>query len=252
MTDNVVQPQLRFQGFTDAWAQRQLGEVFETFPNNTLSRAELNDENGTTMDIHYGDVLIRFGDCVDVSKEHIPFINDDDVAAKFAGSLLRNGDVVMADTAEDETVGKCTEITGQTVERVVPGLHTIPLHPREQFASGYFGAYLNSDSYHDQLKPLMQGIKVTSISKSAIADTFVRYPVELPEQRRIGEFFAAMDRLVVCRQRQLDLLKEQRKAYLQRMFPTPGETVPRLRFPGSDGKWRRGSVISSRRAMKEM
>lgn len=197
------EPEMRFPGFTGAWVKRQLGEVFNTLPNNTLSRAELNDESGTTLDIHYGDVLVRFGDCVDVSHEHLPFINDDAVAAKFAGSLLKNGDVVMADTAEDETVGKCTEITGQTVERVVPGLHIIPLHPGEQFARGYLGAYLNSDSYHNQLKPLMQGIKVTSISKSAVMGTFVRYPPDFFEQRETGEFFAELDRLIATRQRQV-------------------------------------------------
>ena len=66
----------------------------------------------------------------------------------------------MADTAEDETVGKCSEIAGLHGETAISGLHTIPLRPIEEFAPGFLGYYMNSGAYHDQLLPLMQGIKV--------------------------------------------------------------------------------------------
>ena len=64
----------------------------------------------------------------------------------------------IIETAEDEAVGKCTEIAGLQGFPTISGLHTIPLRPKEKFAPGYLGYYMNSCSYHDQLLPLMQGI----------------------------------------------------------------------------------------------
>lgn len=154
-----------------AWEQRKLGETLYSLQNNTLSRAELSLENGVVKNVHYGDVLVKFGEVLDVEKEILPMIVDESVVAKYRSSFLQNGDIVIADTAEDETVGKCSEIAGLSDKKVIAGLHTIPCRPLFDFASGYLGYYLNSDVYHRQLLPLMQGIKVTSISKSALQDT---------------------------------------------------------------------------------
>lgn len=211
-------PEMRFPGFTDYWEQRKLGECFSSLQNNTLSRAELSDENGVAMNVHYGDVLIKFDECLDVSKEVLPFIEKQSIADKFKTSYLQNGDVIVADTAEDETVGKCTEIMGLTGQKVISGLHTIPLRPNEEFATGYLGFYLNSAAYHDQLKPLMQGIKVTSISKSAMHDTIIRYPSDIKEQELIGRYFISLDRLITLHQRKLNEMKEFKKGCLQKMF----------------------------------
>ena len=93
-----------------SWEQRKLGDCFSSLQNNTLSRAELNNETGVAMNVHYGDVLIRFDECLDVSRETLPFIEKQSVVDKFKTSYLQNGDVIVADTAEDETAGKCTEI----------------------------------------------------------------------------------------------------------------------------------------------
>ena len=63
-------PEIRFFGFTDDWEQRKLGEVFDcTIPSNTLSRAELNYESGSVRNIHYGDILIKYGSVVDVQND---------------------------------------------------------------------------------------------------------------------------------------------------------------------------------------
>ena len=67
-------PEIRFKGFTDPWEQRKFGEVFMSLQNNTLSRAELNDEFGAAQNIHYGDVLIKYDEILDVSKEPLAYI----------------------------------------------------------------------------------------------------------------------------------------------------------------------------------
>ena len=198
---------LLFATSTFSWEQRKFGEVFMSLQNNTLSRAELNDEFGAAQNIHYGDVLIKYDEILDVSKEPLSYIEKQSIADKFKTSYLQNGDVIIADTAEDETVGKCTEIEGLTDQKVISGLHTMPVRPNRKFASGFLGFYLNSAAYHDQLKPLMQGIKVTSISKGAMQDTVVKFPLDLKEQEQIGIYFGGLDHLITLHQRKPFLMK---------------------------------------------
>ena len=177
-----------------------MGDCFEFLKNNTLSRAGLNGENGTARNVHYGDILIKFGDCLDGERSDLPFITDDTVLPKFAGSILREGDVIFADTAEDEAAGKCVELQKLPKEPTISGLHTIPARPRFPFGMGYLGHYLNSDAYHRQLLPLMQGIKVISVSKAALQDTQVRFP-SLSEQFAIGAALSGIDSLITLHQR---------------------------------------------------
>ena len=210
--------EIRFDGFTEEWEQRKLGDILISLQNNTLSRADLSHEAGVAKNVHYGDVLIKFGEVLDVSKEKLPMISDEIVLSKYKASFLKNGDVIVADTAEDSTVGKCSEIAGLNDEVVLSGLHTIPYRPIEKFASGYLGYYLNSSAYHNQLIPLMQGIKVTSISKSAMQDTDIVYPKSVEEQRKIGDYFQLLDRLITLHQRKCNELKEIKKYMLQNMF----------------------------------
>ena len=178
-----------------------MSDTLDFLSNNTLSRAELSVDTGTYKNVHYGDVLIKFGEYIDAQRTDLPYIADDEKAKKFEASKLQDGDIIIADTAEDEAVGKCVEIGNIGDLSIVSGLHTIPCRPKVKFAPAYLGFYLNSSSYHDQLIPLMQGIKVTSISKSAISDTMISAPTNLSEQGKIGQFFTRLDTLITLHQR---------------------------------------------------
>ncbi|WP_317722909.1 restriction endonuclease subunit S [Clostridium tetani] len=196
-----------FKLLTYAWEQRKLGDVFVKLQNNSLSRAQLNYEQGIANNVHYGDILITFGECLDVRKEQLPYINNDTLVDKYRTSFLKNGDIIFADAAEDETVGKCTEILGLTTQIVISGLHTIPCRPIQSFANGYLGYYLNSNAYHNQLLPLMQGTKVSSISRSSLDETYVIYPKSKEEQMQIGLFFKELDNLITLHQRKVNFNK---------------------------------------------
>ena len=211
-------PKIRFSGFTKDWEQRKLGDIFIYLRNNTLSREELNDEDGFAQSIHYGDVLIKYGECLNVSKELLPYIDNKNIVNKFKKFYIQNGDVIIADTAEDETVGKCIEISGIVDHNIISGLHTIPLRPVNKFAYGYLGFYLNSNSYHNQLKPLMQGIKVRSISKNLLKTTTLNYPSNTQEQKIIGIYFDALNHLITLHQSKLEKLQKIKKSMLESMF----------------------------------
>ena len=245
--ENNKTPSIRFKGFTDPWEQRKLGDMLISLQNNTFSRAELSNETGVAKNVHYGDVLIKFGEVLDVSKEQLPMVLDESVLSKYKASFLQNGDVIVADTAEDSTVGKCCEIAGLNNEVVLSGLHTIPYRPIEKFAFGYLGYYLNSGAYHNQLIPLMQGIKVTSISKSAMQDTDIVYPKSVEEQGKIGDYFQSLDHLITLHQRKYNKLLNVKKSMLEKMFPKNESNIPEIRFKGFTDPWEQrklGDIIT--------
>ena len=211
-------PELRFKGFADAWEQCKLGEIFEYLQNNTLSRDSLNYKNPNIKNIHYGDILVKFDEILDGSNKDIPYINSELDLSKFSKSLLRDGDIIFSDTAEDDTVGKAIELQNVNAPFILGGLHTIPCRPLIPFGKGYLGNFLNSDSYRLQLRPLVQGIKVSSISKSALKDTMIEYPKTLDEQEKIGSLFYYIAKMITLHQRKLDKLQDVKKGLLQKMF----------------------------------
>jgi len=168
--------------------------------------------------VHYGDVLMKFGDYIDASKTELPYISDNAKVEKFKNSFLQDGDIIIADTAEDETVGKCTEIQGSEGVQLLSGLHTIACRPKEKYGPMFLGYYINSPAYHSQLKPLMQGIKVTSISKSAFQDTNMIMPKSIDEQTKIGAYFEEIDHLITLHQRKLFEAKNNSKNGSKKFF----------------------------------
>ncbi len=237
MAETMNKPAIRFAGFTDAWEQRKFDEVFDcTIPNNTLSRAELNYENGSVRNIHYGDILIKYGSVVDVQNDEIPFATGksrDD----FKGALLQDGDIIIADTAEDETTGKACEIGNSQGLDVVSGLHTMVCRPHNKMALGYLGYYLNSNAYHHQLLPLMQGIKVLSLSRTNVQKTMVCYPKSNAEQQLIADCFRNLDNLITLHQREYSKLVNIKASMLEKMFPKDGSAYPEVRFSGFTDAW---------------
>ena len=210
-------PTLRFKEFADFWQQRTFNETFDILTNNTLSRAELNYEDGEYKNIHYGDVLIKFSAFTDVSSADVPYINDDSVPTKLCSTLLQNGDIVLADTAEDYTVGKATEVENIFENKVVSGLHTIPCRPKMRFSPRYLGYYVNSPKYHNQLIPFIQGVKVSSISKSLIKNTFISYP-SLSEQSKIASFLSCLDEKIATQNKIIEDLKILKKELCNKVF----------------------------------
>ena len=230
-------PELRFKGFTDDWEQRKFDECFN-FPvsTNSLSRALLNYDEGDIKSVHYGDILIKYPAILNIKNDKIPYITGGKLE-KYKSSLLENGDLIFADAAEDETVGKAVEVNGLTEENLVAGLHTIVARPKDKKAEFFLGYYINSNTYHRQLLRLIQGSKVSSISKGNLQKTLVSFPKDFEEQQKIGAFFKKIDDTIALHQRKLDLLKEQKKGYLQKMFPKNGAKVPELRFAGFADDW---------------
>ena len=210
-------PEIRFSGFTDDWEQRKFADMFDcSISNNTFSRAQLSYDEGMVFNIHYGDILTKYGAILDLQTATMPYIVEGEME-EFKNSLLQEGDIVIADTAEDETAGKACEISNLQGAAIVAGLHTVVGRPKIKMAIGYLGYYLNSDVYHNQLVALMQGIKVLSLSRYNIQNTKISFPI-IEEQGYVAEFLFCWDSLLSLHQRKLEKLRQIKKSMLERMF----------------------------------
>ncbi len=218
------------------WKLQTFEETFRVLSNNTLPRADLNDRRGTVRNVHYGDILTRFGEVLDCEKDEVPYLNDVSLLTASAQVLL-DGDVILADTAEDDTVGKATEVYGLGKGRMVAGLHTIPCRVKKgDFAPRWLGYYMNSPIYHDQVLPYVTGIKVSSISKTAISETLIAVP-PLEEQRAIVSALSEVDQLLAEVKKVVSKLRDFKRGCLYLIFPQEGSDIPQMREPGFTEPW---------------
>lgn len=215
----------------EEWDTQSFSDTFRILNNNTYSRTELNYDSGQFRNIHYGDVLVLFSEVLDCIREDVPYINDG-VRISSSAQPLQDGDVVMADTAEDETVGKVTEVINTSDKPVMAGLHTIPFRVKSgKFVPKWLGYYMNSHLYHDQLLPYIHGTKVSSVSKGSLGDTVIIVP-KVSEQKRIVDALSDVDALIANLQKLIRKKKDIRQGTMQRVL------TGKNRLQGFSSEWK--------------
>lgn len=213
------------------WEVRKLGEVCAFLRTNTLSRNQLNDTDGEVRNIHYGDVLVKYPSIIDARKQSIPFVNQEDYKESM-NDFIEDGDIVLADTAEDETVGKACEIANIGSEKILSGLHTMLIRPQKGlFFPCFLGYQVNSVSYRKQLNALIQGIKVCSLGKQAIANTYFAVP-PLPKQQRIVSVLSLWDTAIAKQTALIEKLTLRKRGLMQQLL------TGKKRLKGFSGEWK--------------
>ena len=95
--EDLVSGRTRLQGYQRDWVTVPFNEYFSLLGNNTYAREQLS-EHGTIGNIHYGDILVKYGNVVS-EIDKIPRLKDGvPLSEKW---LLLEKDVLIADTAED-------------------------------------------------------------------------------------------------------------------------------------------------------
>jgi len=195
-------PRLRFDEFTVDWEQRKLGEVVETVGtgrSNFSSDIEKSSEN--SYGVLGSTSVISYDSEFDYSGE---FILTARVGAN-AGNLYRySGNVKISDNT--------VYIQSENLNYIFYLLTKFDLK-RLSFGTG---------------QPL---IKASELKKLTLL-----FP-SFKEQQKIGSFFNQLDNNIALHQRKLDLLKEQKKGFLQKMFPKNGASKPEIRFSGFTDAW---------------
>ena len=216
-------PQLRFEGFTDDWEERKLEDYSEnTFGGGTPK---------TGIDEYWtGD--IPWIQSSDLKKEQLynvqpsKFITDDAVKNSATKLVPKNSIAIVTRVG----VGKLALLPFEyATSQDFLSLSNLKVDK-------WFGIYSTYTMLQKELNNI-QGTSIKGITKPELLKKKMRTPSLIDEQSKIGTFFKQLDDIIALHQRKLDLLKEQKKGYLQKMFPKNGAKVPELRFAGFADDW---------------
>ena len=225
-------PKVRFPGFFGVWERKKVGEIFSFITTNSFSRENLNYKNGKVKNIHYGDIHTKFKTCFDVTRETVPFVNNEIILNKIpSDNYCKEGDLIIADASEDYAdIGKCIEIINLNNEKVLAGLHTLQARPAlKKFYTGFSGQLMKSNTIHLQIMRIAQGTKVLSISTGRLANIILSIP-SLLEQQKIAEFLGLVDLWIEDSRLQKENFELYKMGMMQKIFSQE------VRFKDDSGK----------------
>ena len=202
------------------WEEKMYGEVFSFYSTNSFSRDNLNYSNGKVKNIHYGDIHTKFSTLLDISREQIPFINQEiNISRISEQNYCREGDLIVADASEDLLdVGKTVEIVKLNNEKVLAGLHTFLARPDKRPMSLGFSGYLVKANYiRNQIMKIAQGSKVSGLSIGRLSTVKIKIPT-VEEQRKISNFLIRIDSKIDIVTVQINRMNLFKKGLLQQMF----------------------------------
>lgn len=220
MEKQISIPQLRFPEFKDKWNEEKMGEIYSFKVTNSFSRDNLNYEEGTVKNIHYGDIHTKFQTLFDITKETVPFINSDISIDRISeDNYCKEGDLILADASEDlNDVGKSIEIFNLNNEKLLAGLHTILARPNLEKLDIGFGGYLfKSNKVRTKIQKEAQGSKVLSISATRLTNITLDFPSK-DEQKKIVECFSSIDEKIQSLKKKHSLLEQYKKGVMQKLF----------------------------------
>lgn len=200
-------PELRFAGFADAWEQRKLGELGSTFTGLT---------GKTKEDFGHGDA--KFVTYMNVFQNAVASLEQlDSVEIDPKQNEVKKGDVFFTTSSETPEEVGMSSVWKYNYDNVYLNSFTFGYRPNIEFDLDYLAAMLRSTTVRKKITFLAQGISRYNISKTKMMDIEVPVP-SLEEQAKIGAFLSNVEQTITLHQRKLDLLKEQKKGFLQKMF----------------------------------
>ena len=188
-------PEIRFAGFTDAWEQREFGELLKEFS----IKSKVEDEHTVLSSTNSG-MEVRDGRVSGTSN--------------LGYKIIENGDLVLS--PQNLWIGNIN------VNDIGIGLVS-PSYKTFKFVS-VFGSFIEPQL---RMPRLMEKYKNASTQGASVVrrnlelDSFYQITIRVPksdEQRKIGDFFRQLDDLITLHQRELDSLKNMKKSLLQQMF----------------------------------
>ncbi len=217
-------PQLRFEGFTDDWEERKLGDI----------SYKVKEKNKTG---EFTETLTNSAEYGIINQRDF-FDKDISNAKNLTGYyVVKNDDFVYNPRISNfAPVGPIKRNKLGRTGVMSPLYYVFRTHDIDK---NYFEKYFDTLYWHRFME--LNGDSGARADRFAIKDSvFVEMPIPYPtmdEQQKIGSFFKQLDDTIALHQRKLDLLKEQKKGYLQKMFPKNGAKVPELRFAGFADDW---------------
>lgn len=216
---NDIQPEIRFPGFTEDWEQRKLGDITESFSGGTPTAGK--------SEYYGGDIpFIRSGE---ISSELTELFITENGLNNSSAKMVKAGDILYALYGATSGEVSISRINGAINQAI------LAIRPTKNDNSYLIVQWLRKQK-DTIISTYLQGGQ-GNLSGSIVKDLVITLPQDKEEQNKIGAFFKQLDDTIALHQRKLDLLKETKKGFLQKMFPKNGAKVPEIRFPGFTEDW---------------
>lgn len=223
---NDTQPEIRFPGFTEDWEERKLSEVANHRGGTAIEKYFKEDGKYKVISIGSYGLDSKYVD------QNIRAVSNEVTDSR----VVRNGELTMVlndKTANGTIIGRSLLI--EEDNKYVINQRTEIISPKENFDSNFAYTILNGP-FRESVKRIVQGGTQIYVNYPAVSNLVLKLP-DVEEQKKIGLFFKQLDDTIALQQRKLDLLKETKKGFLQKMFPKNGAKVPEIRFPGFTEDW---------------
>ena len=198
--DGKKVPEIRFEGFTEDWEQRKLGELGEIMTGSTPS---------TSNSEYYSEDGIPWVTPTDINSQTIS-----DTPRKLSEEGMKVGRVVPANTI----LCTCIASIGKNTLLTVKGSFNQQINcltPNE-YNDAYF-LLTESVFWSNIMKRMAAAGTMQIVNKTEFSELTTMVP-KLEEQKKIGQYFRALDHLITLHQRKCDKLQEIKKYMLQNMF----------------------------------
>ena len=223
MEKELKAPKLRFPGFTDDWEQRKFSEGVSEIGDG-LHGTPIYCENGPVYFVN-GNNLVDGKIIITPETKTV-----DEKQKSSADKSLDDNTILMSING---TIGNLAFYSG---ENLMLGKSAAYIKVSE-FDKKFVYSYLQAPSVQSYFMDSLTGTTIRNLGLKSIREMKLVVPLNIEEQKKIGDYFCNLDNLITLHQRKLDTLKKLKKGFLQKMFPKNGESVPEIRFPGFTDAW---------------
>lgn len=224
--ENLV-PKRRFKEFTnsDAWEQRKLGEITESYSGGTPSVANHSYYGGSIP-------FIRSAEINSINTEL--YLTEEGLNSSSA-KLVEEGDILYALYGATSGEVGISQINGAINQAI------LAIKPKSKYDPNFIMQWLRRQK-NSIISTYLQGGQ-GNLSGAIVKDLILSVPIEYDEQIRIGAFFKQLDNTIALHQRKLEKSKALKSAYLSEMFPAEGERKPKRRFAGFTDDWEQRKLL---------
>ncbi len=220
-------PTIRFEGYTDDWEQRKLGELGSLKNGMNFSKE--------AMGIGFPFVNLQniFGNnVIDVTNLGKAMASD----SQLKDYNLLNGDVLFVrSSVKLEGVGEAA-LVPQNLENTTYSGFIIRFRDEYGLDNNFKRFLFGIESVRNQIMAQATNSANKNISQTVLENLCLKIPNK-SEQEKIGLYFSDIDHLITLHHRKCEETKKLKKFMLQKMFPKKGEKVPDIRFDGFTDDW---------------
>lgn len=211
--------QLKYSGvewigeIPEHWNMKRFRYVFNLGKGLTITKENLRDEG--VFCVNYGEIHSKYGFELDTNIHKLKYV-DEEYLLSDPKALLKNGDFVFADTSEDiEGSGNFTYLKSDN--EIFAGYHTVVAKPKFDLESRFFAYIFESESFRNQIRTKVKGVKVYSITQSILKQPTVWFPSK-DEQKEIVDYLDSgtkkIETAISLKQQEINKLTEYKSSLI--------------------------------------